>query len=230
MPKKIDDRQEGYIEALLEEGIPQREIIVKFKAKFGRTLGFYTIKRIWSKSRGITKQKTKNKFLRKTSELQDAIILMNIKRNPRLSWKQISLLLLSIYGISVSWQTVARRAHEKQIFGRKMLKKAKLTKRKAQKRLSFAQSKTKWTQKQWEQVVFSDEKKLRLFKANEGGNDYVRIALSERLKPNNVQPKVKFGGGGINFWGCVSKNGVGILKEIEGKLTGEKYKDRKSVV
>ena len=106
-----------------------------------------------------------------------------------------------------------------------MLKKAKLTKRKAQKRLSFAQSKTKWTQKQWEQVVFSDEKKLRLFKANEGGNDYVRIAISERLKPNNVQPKVKFGGGGINFWGCVSKNGVGILKEIEGKLTGEKYKE-----
>jgi hypothetical protein len=46
MPKKIDDRQEGYIEALLEEGIPQREIIVKFKAKFGRTLGFSTIKRI----------------------------------------------------------------------------------------------------------------------------------------------------------------------------------------
>ena len=210
MPKKIDDRQEGYIEALLEEGIPQREIIVKFKEKFGRTLGFSTIKRIWSKSRGITKQKTKNIFLRKTSELQDAIILMNIKLNPRLSWKQISLLLLSIYGISVSWQTVARRAHEKQIFGRKMLKKAKLTKRKAQKRLSFAQSKTKWTQKQWDQVVFSDEKKLRLFKANEGGNDYVRIALSERLKPNNVQQKVKFGGGGINFWGCVSKNGVGI--------------------
>jgi len=72
-------------------------------------------------------------------------------------------------------------------------------------------------------VVFADETKIRLFDSKVGGNVYVRCKKEDRLKPDNIIPVVKFGGDGINFWGCFSAHGMGILKKIDGTLTGEKY-------
>ena len=71
--------------------------------------------------------------------------------------------------------------------------------------------------------MFSDEKKLNLVKTSCGGNDYVRCASDERLIHENINSTVKFGGGGIMFWGCFSSTGVGELHEINEIMTGQGY-------
>jgi hypothetical protein len=53
-------------------------------------------------------------------------------------------------------------------------------------------------------IIFTDETKLRLFENSLGGNVHVRCRPEERLLPKNVNGRVKYGGGGICFWGCVA--------------------------
>ena len=38
-------------------------------------------------------------------------------------------------------------------------------------------------------------------------------------------PTVKHGGGNVKCWGCTSSSGVGNLVFIDGKITGEVYRD-----
>lgn len=69
-------------------------------------------------------------------------------------------------------------------------------------------------------IAFADETKIRLFNSNIGGNVYVRCQQNERLLKENVVGTIKFGGDGINFFGCVGGGGIGILYKIDGNLTG----------
>ncbi len=43
------------------------------------------------------------------------------------------------------------------------------------------------------------------------------------MLPQNINPTIKYGREGINFWGCFSAAGMGIFTKIEGNLNGIKY-------
>jgi hypothetical protein len=45
-----------------------------------------------------------------------------------------------------------------------------------------------------------------------------------RVNPKLIAPTVKFGGGKIQVWGCFYAGGVGQLKEIDGTMKKEEYK------
>jgi hypothetical protein len=49
-----------------------------------------------------------------------------------------------------------------------------------------------------------DENKLRIFENSVGGTIYVKCRKDERLKPENVNGAVKYGGDGLMFWGCTN--------------------------
>ena len=80
-------------------------------------------------------------------------------------------------------------------------------------RLDFAESHQHWTVEDWKQVIWSDETKI-----NHIGLDEKRWAwkkagkgLSDRL----VQGTVKFGGGSLMVWGCMTWEGVGMACKID---------------
>lgn len=73
----------------------------------------------------------------------------------------------------------------------------------------------------WKKVVFSDEAGFQLFP---GKTPYVRRREGESLDDACLIPTVKHGGGSILVWGCFNAAGVGVLKRIEGTITGEAYR------
>jgi len=49
--------------------------------------------------------------------------------------------------------------------------------------------------------------------------------VGQGLIQREVQSTVKFGGGNIMVWGCMSWEGVGRLAEVEGKMDADQYVD-----
>ena len=47
----------------------------------------------------------------------------------------------------------------------------------------------------------------------------------EGLTDQLVKRTLKFGGGNIMIWGCMSQEGVGYACKIEGKINGELYEE-----
>jgi len=45
------------------------------------------------------------------------------------------------------------------------------------------------------------------------------------LTDKEVNGTVNFGGGSLMVWGCMGWNGVGMLAEVEGKMSAEQYVD-----
>ena len=70
-------------------------------------------------------------------------------------------------------------------------------------------------------VIWSDKSKFNLFGSD--GRVYIRRRIGEDFHPDCIQQTVKFGGGNVMMWGCVSCEGVGPLVRVEGKLNGDGY-------
>lgn len=106
--------------------------------------------------------------------------------------------------------------------GRVARKKPLLSKTQKKKRLEWAKKYRKWTEKDWERVLFSDESPFTLFPTS--GKLYVRRRVGEEFLDECISPTVKFGGGKIQVWGCFSYCGAGTLYRIKGKMDAEKYR------
>jgi hypothetical protein len=60
-----------------------------------------------------------------------------------------------------------------------------------------------------EKLIFMDETKLRIFENSVGSNFNVRCRKDERLKSENVNGALRYGGGGLTFWGCINYHYMG---------------------
>ena len=131
---------------------------------------------------------------------------------------------LRLHGIKkkVNVTTVRSRLREMGLNGRVARKKPLLSKVHKKKRVEWAKKYKKWTKKDWEKVLFSDESPFTLFPSS--GKLYVRRRVGEEYLDECISPTVKFGGGKIQVWGCFSFHGVGTHYRIEGKMTGEMYR------
>ena len=99
-------------------------------------------------------------------------------------------------------------------FAGKMISKPKLSKVQKSNRLAICKS---WSMKSgdfWDDVIFSDESKFNL--KNSDGQHFICKKRRGRLLEKNVRKTVKFGGDSVIFWGCFGRNGVGMLKVIDG--------------
>ena len=56
----------------------------------------------------------------------------------------------------------------------------------------------------------------------------MRRRVGEEYLAECVQLTVKFGGGSVMVWGCISCNGVGPLAKIDGRMEGKDYTDQLS--
>ncbi len=75
----------------------------------------------------------------------------------------------------------------------------------------------------WNHVLWSDETKINLF-----GSDGVKRVWrqpGEVYKDKDVLPTVKYGGGSVMVWGCMSAASTGELQFIEGTMDANMYCD-----
>ena len=75
----------------------------------------------------------------------------------------------------------------------------------------------------WNRVIFSDESKINHLASD--GRQWVWKKAGSPLTSQHVQPTVKFGGGHVMIWGCMTAHGVGYMCRIEGKMDAELYEE-----
>lgn len=100
-------------------------------------------------------------------------------------------------------------------------KKPRLLPRHIKARLEFAGKYKDWTIDDWKNVIFSDETKIN--RLGSDGRHWVWKKSRGRLTSQVVTGTVKFGGGSVMVWGCITYHGVGYACRIDGTMNAELY-------
>ena len=84
--------------------------------------------------------------------------------------------------------------------------------------MEFALEHQHWTLDDWRRVIWSDETKI-----NRVGSDGRVWGWKKAGSEPQVQGTLKFGGGSLMVWGCMTPQGVGYMCKIDGKMDAELY-------
>jgi transposase len=123
--------------------------------------------------------------------------------------------------IIVSPDTVRRALKKEGMVSVVKKRKPLLLKRHFTARLNFAKKYQHWTVEDWRRVVFSDETKIN--RLGSDGRKWAWKRKDEALTSRLVQETVKFGGGNIMLWGCMTASGVGLSCRIDGGMDATLY-------
>jgi len=122
---------------------------------------------------------------------------------------------------AVSAVTVRRRLREAGLIAKKVVKRPALKKRHISGRMQFVKKYKEWTEDDWARVVWSDESKINRICSD--GIRWVWDDLPGRLNERTVQGTVKFGGGSVMVWSCMSWHGPGYIAKIDETLDSQLY-------
>jgi transposase len=88
-------------------------------------------------------------------------------------------------------------------------------------RLNFGIAHKDWTMDDWKRVIWSDETKIN--RLGSDGRKWGWKRAGEGLSDRLVQGTVKFGGGSLMLWGCMTWNGVSYAAKVDGRMDGDLY-------
>lgn len=125
-------------------------------------------------------------------------------------------------GVDVSSWTVRRTLREAGMTAAEKKKKPKLSQANIKARLNFARKHKNWTVADWKRVIWSDETKINRY--NSDGRAWFWKRDRESEQPRHVKETVKFGGGSIMIWGCMTAQGPGYMCRIDGRMDQHLYK------
>jgi len=100
-------------------------------------------------------------------------------------------------------------------------KKPKLRPHHIRQRPEFAQKYQHWTVDDWKRVIWSDETKINRLGCD--GRNWVWRKPGEALTERHIQPTVKYGGGSLMIWGCMTAKGVGYMCRVDGNMDAQLY-------
>jgi hypothetical protein len=132
-------------------------------------------------------------------------------------WKNIC----NITGRMCSYSTIRNALKGEGLIAVTKKKKPMLKPRHIKQRLEFARKHEHWTEADWGRVIFSDESKINRFGSD--GRKWVWKRPAQMITTREVMPTLKFGGGNLMLWGCISISGVGHACRIDGQMNGELY-------
>ena len=94
-----------------------------------------------------------------------------------------------------------------------------LTPRHRRHRLDHAMTHQDWTVEDWKRATFSDETKTN--RLGSDGRKQAQKLPGEGHRDRLVDGTLKFGGGSVMVWGCMSWAGVGNCCRMDGRMDGD---------
>ncbi len=161
---------------------------------------------------GSVRDKPRSGRPKQTSSREDRLLVRLSLNNRRASSKQLKRELQDASGCSVSTRTVRRRLLHAGLKGCIAAKKPMLTAKHRSAHFSWAKERRFWQQSQWAKILWSDE---FVFEIVPGRRVRVRRRVGEKFHQDCLVSTVKFGGGKIQVWGCMCRDGVGSLHVVE---------------
>jgi transposase len=125
------------------------------------------------------------------------------------------------YSIRVSSHTVRRALKQAGMKAVVKKKRPRLLPRHIKARYEFALAHQHWTEADWRHVVWSDE--TMVDRLGPDGRNWVWKKRGSALTERHVQGTVKFGGGSLMMWGCMTSHGVGYACRIDGRMDAALY-------
>ncbi|GBN52640.1 Transposable element Tc1 transposase [Araneus ventricosus] len=123
--------------------------------------------------------------------------------------------------LSILPETVRRVLRVAGLNGRSARRKFFVSAKNRKLRLSFAKSMLNKPETYWNNVLFADKSKFYIFGSD--GRIMVWRRKNEELNPKNLVGTVKYGGGGVLVWRCMSASGLGNLVFIDGIMNHALY-------
>ena len=214
----LSDFQRGLIVGAREMGYIISEVAMKFG--FLRT----TISRVYREYQvsGKTSNLRQRCGRKKTLTERDHRRLKRIvTRDRRSTLPQIAADLNAGPSTSVSVRTVQRTLIDMGFRSRRPSRVPLLTKRHKALRLAWARQHRHWTLNDWKNVVWSDESRFQLYRAD--GRVRVWRKPHESMDPSCLQGTVQAGGGSVMVWGVCSWHDMRPLIRLDSTKTGQRY-------
>lgn len=157
------------------------------------------------------------------TERESREIVRQVKGDPFKSTPKLQVEIKERFGKDVCCRTIQNYIRKEGFRARMARKKPLISKRNQRRRLEFARKYSKKPVSFWNSILWSDESKINLFGSD--GAHKVWRKPNEALKPRNLIPTVKHGGGSLMVWGSLASSGVGELEFIDVKMNSEVYVD-----
>lgn len=171
---------------------------------------------------GTTSRRAGSGSSRITTPRQDRCLVIQARRQPFETARQLQQHLHNATGVLISDQTVRNRLLEFGLTSYRPLRSPARTPAHRRQRLDWANHRlTEVTS--WEHVLFTDESSYCIH--NDSRRRRVYRSAGNRTLPQYIQPVVPFGGGGVMVWAGISLGWRTDLHVFNGRVTGQCYRD-----
>ncbi len=147
-------------------------------------------------------------------------LMQILNKNHKTNLNELYENFVSSTSVNVSKFTLRRYLHKLKVYGRIGAKKPFVNAANRMKRLSWAKKRKNWID-EWEKIIWSDESRFVVFGGD--GKRYVWRTIYEKYNSNCLIPTFKSGQESVMIWGCFTKNELGPLVRLEGRVTANIY-------
>ena len=156
----------------------------------------------------------------KITERDNRHLMQVLNKNRRITINELCEDFIASTSTNVSQITLKRHLHKIKIYGRIGAKKPFVNAANKMKRLSWAKRRKDWVN-EWENIIWSDESRFEVFRGN--GKRYVWRNTQEKYNPKCLIPTFKSGQESVMVWACFTKNKLGPIVRLEGRITARIY-------